>query len=166
MTFKPVGEKAQWKIVFDVFEQTTPGDTVSYRTLADALGMMVKGDLPRIQAAARKAGAELLRRRDRAVEAVTGEGYRVVPAAHQISMAGGQIERATNSLDKGRDLTTNIKMDELNEGDRALVQVVALGFAQVATYARQIGRRLTDHEDRLTDIEQELARMREERNKS
>lgn len=163
MVFQPKGPVAQWKICYEIFQKANVGDLVLYKTLAAALGMNVKRDLSRIHGAARKAGQELLRKNDRAIEAVYLEGYRIVGAARQISLAGGQVERATSALDRGRDLTTHVRLDELNPAERALVQAMSTGFAQVAVYARQIGRRIEDHEHRLSDVEAELRRLREER---
>jgi hypothetical protein len=166
MPFAPKGEVAQWRILYRVFQSAPVGETVTYERLAQELDVDAGTERHRIQAAARKAGQELLRKDDRAVEVVPEEGYRVVPAGRQIALAGGQIERATHSLDKGRELTTHVRMDELSAQERQIVQTMALGFAQVAEWARQIGRRVEDHEGRLSDIEAELQRIREERDKT
>lgn len=163
MPFAPKGEVAQWRIVYRILQNSPVGETVSYERLAQELDIDASTDRHRIQAAARKAGQELLSKDDRAVEVVPEEGYRVVHAGRQIAMASSQIERATHSLDKGRELTTHIRMDELSAQEQQIVQTMALGFAQVAEWARQIGRRVEDHEGRLSDIEAELQRIREER---
>jgi alkylated DNA nucleotide flippase Atl1 len=163
MVFQPKGPTALWKICYQVFQKAPVGKLITYQVLAKALGMNAKGDLARIQAAARRAGQELLRKDDRAVEAVDTEGYRIVSAARQISLATGQVERATTALDRGRDLTTHVRLDELSDTEQKLVMAMSAGFAQVAQYARQIGRRIEDHEHRLNDVEEELRRLREER---
>lgn len=163
MVFKPKGEVAQWRMVYRVLQKAPVGETVTYARLAQELDMDPAADRIRIQAAARQAGKHMLETDDRAVEAVPEEGYRVVGAARQIGLAGTQIERATTQLDKGRELTTHIRMDELTAQEQQIVQTMALGFAQVANWARQVGRRVEDHEGRLSDIEAELQRIREER---
>lgn len=164
--FTPKGEVAQWRIVYRILQAAPVGEVVRYERLAEALDVDPKADRYRIQNAARQAGKHMLQQDDRAVEAVPDEGYRVVPATRQIALASGQIERATSALDKGRDLATNIRRDELSNQEQQIIQTMALGFAQVAEWARQIGRRVEDHEGRLSDIEAELQRIREERDKT
>lgn len=166
MPFTPKGEVAQWRILYRVFKESTVGETVPYDRLAEALDVDPKSERHRVQAAARKAAEKLLADDDRALEVVTDEGYRVVSASRQVLLAGKQVERAASSLDKGKELTTHIRMDELSVQERQIVHTMALGFAQVAEWARQIGRRVEDHEGRLSDIEAELKRIRGERDKT
>jgi hypothetical protein len=161
MPFKPKGDTAQWRTVYDLFKGTPVDGTITYDTLADALNLNPKTQRPRIQAAARQAANRLLKNDARAVENVPETGYRIVTAAQQIPLAGKQIEKAGNALDKGHDLTENVRLDELTNEERQIVHSMTLGFAQVAQWARQINRRVSDHEDRLTDVEAELARLRD-----
>lgn len=163
MPFKPKGDIAQWRTVYNLFAKTPVNSTVTYDTLGEALNFHPRTDRQRIQAAARKAAAHLLEADSRAVENVPETGYRIVTAAQQIPLAGKQIERAGNALDKGHDLTENVRLDELTHEERQIVHSMTLGFAQVAQWARQINRRVSDHEDRLTDVEAELARLRNEK---
>lgn len=163
MVFQPKGETAQWRVVYDLLSAADLGEVVTYEDMAKALGMTPKRDRYRIQAAARKAGEKLLTSDDRAVEVVTNEGYRIVSAKRQIALAGNQIERASSSLDRGKDLATHVRLDELSEAERQIMHAMALGFAQVGEWARQIGRRVDNHDDRIADIEAELARLRKER---
>lgn len=163
MPFLPKGETAQWRVIYRLLKDTKVGETVTYQTLAAAIEVNEGTDRHRVQDAARKAGRHLLQVDDRAIEVVPEVGYRVVEAPRQIAMAGNQMERASRSLDRGHELTTHIRMDELSPQERQVVQAMALGFAQVAEWARQIGRRVEDHEGRLSDIENELQRLRRER---
>lgn len=166
MVFKPKGDTAQWRTVYDVFIAAPTGKTITYATLGKALHMDPVKERPRIQAAVRKAAERLLKLNEKAIEVVPGEGYRLVSASRQITLAGQQIERASSSLDRGKELTTYIALNDLNQQERQIVQTMALGFAQVAAWARQIGSRVDDHEDRLADVEAELQRIRENRDKT
>lgn len=161
--FKPKGETAQWRIVYDIFRSTPEGATVTYDQLAEPLAMDPRRDRHRIQAAARKAATHLLEKDNRAIEVHTETGYVMVPANRQIHMAGKQIERATHHLDRGKDLTTFIQVDDLNDRERGIVQAMLLGFSQVGEYTRQLGGRVDSHEGRLADIEAELTRLREQK---
>lgn len=163
MPFKPKGDTAQWRTVYDLFKGAPVNDTITYDTLADALNLNPKTHRPRIQAAARKAAQRLLKSDARAVENVPETGYRIVTATQQIPLAGKQIERAGNALDKGQDLTENVRLDELSTEEQQIMRSMTIGFAQVAQWARQINRRVGEHEDRLSDIETELARLRDEK---
>jgi len=159
MPFGPKGEVAQWRTIYRLFQQAAVGDTVGYEEMAEALDLDPVAERHRVQAAARKAATNLLKVDDRAVEVVPNEGYRLVPAERQIPLAGQQVERAARVLDKGKDLTVHVRLDELSPEGRGIVQAMSLGFAQVAEYARQMTRRMEDHENRLADIETELKRL-------
>jgi hypothetical protein len=161
MPFEPKGEIAQWRVVYRLFQTAEVGSTLDYPSLGEALDLDPVTERHRIQAAARRAAKQLLEVDDRAVEVVTDVGYRIVDAVRQIPMAGQQVDRAGRALDRGRALTTHIRMDELSEQERQIVHTMALGFAQVAEWARMIGRRVEDHEGRLSDIEAELQRLRD-----
>jgi len=163
MPFEPKGELAQWRIIYRVFQDAEVDVTLLYQQLAEALGLDPNDERHRIQSAARRAAKQLLEVDDRAVEVVPDVGYRVVGAKRQIPMAGQQVDRAGRALDRGRAFTTHIRMDELSESERQIVHTMALGFAQVAEWARQIGRRVEDHEGRLADIEAELERLRQDK---
>lgn len=163
MPFEPKGEIAQWRIIYRLFQETDIDTTLSYNELGEALDLDPTTERHRIQAAARRAAKQLLEVDDRAVEVVPDVGYRLVSAVRQIPMAGQQVERAGRALDRGRALTTHLRMDELSEQERQIAHTMALGFAQVAEWARQIGRRIEDHEGRLSDIEAELERLRKEK---
>lgn len=159
MPFEPKGEVAQWRTIYRMFQQAAVGDTVGYEEMAEALELDPVAERHRVQAAARKAATNLLKVDDRAVEVVPNEGYRLVPAERQIPLAGAQVERAARVLDKGKDLTVHVRLDELSPEARNIVHAMSLGFAQVAEYARQMTRRMEDHENRLSDIETELKRL-------
>ena len=163
MPFKPKGDIAQWRTVYNLLTKTPVDATITYNTLAEALNLHPRTDRHRIQAAARKAAERLLKTDSRAIENVSETGYRIVTAAQQIPLAGKQIEKAGNALDKGHDLTQNVRLDELTSEERQIVNSMTVGFAQVAQWARQINQRVGDHEDRLSDVEAELARLRDKK---
>lgn len=160
MPFEPKGEIAQWRIVYRLFHEAEDDITLDYQLLGEALDLDPKADRHRIQAAARRAAKHLLETDDRAVEVIPNAGYKLVGAVRQIPMAGRQVERAGHALDRGKALTTHIRMTELSDQERQIVQTMALGFSQVAEWARQIGHRVEEHEGRLADIEAELDRLR------
>lgn len=147
-----------------MFQQASVGDTVAYEAMATELELDPVADRHRIQAAARKAASHLLKTDDRAVEVVPNEGYRLVTAERQIPLAGSQVERAARVMEKGRDLTVHVRLDELSPEGRNIIQAMTVGFAQVAEYARQMTRRMEDHENRLADVEAELKRLSEKQN--
>lgn len=162
--FAPKGEIAQWRIVYRLFQQAEVGATLTYEELGKALDMYPAVDRHRIQAAARKAAEKFLKVDDRAVEVIPEVGYRLATAERQIPLAGAQVEKATRSLDKGKELAVHIRLEELSEEGRQIVHAMAVGFAAVAEYTRQISRRMEDHEGRLADVEAELKRIRDREN--
>lgn len=161
--FSPKGEVARWRIVYRILQETPVGATLTYEQVADALDLHPQQDRARIQTAVRRAGKQFLKVDDRAIEVVPDVGYRAVSAERHIPLAGDQVQRAVKTLEKGRDLTVHVRLDELSPEGRTIVHAMALGFSQVAEYARQMTRRVENHEDRLNDIEEELARLRNQR---
>jgi alkylated DNA nucleotide flippase Atl1 len=163
MPFTPKDGTPQWQVVYRLFRQAPVGEVITFQQLAEALGLDPAADRNRIRAPARRAIQQMLRADDRAVETVRGQGYRIVTAEQQIPIAGAQIERAAQALDHGRDLTTHIRLAELSPESLSIVQTMAAGFAQVAEYARQITRRVDNHEGRLAVVETELRRIQQAR---
>lgn len=163
MPFEPVNETAQWRVVYDILLAAEVEKVVTYRELGEALELDPVRDRHRIQAAARHAAKKLLKQEDRAVETLTGRGYRLVPAQRNIALAGRQADRAGNALARGQDLTTHVRLDELSETERQIVSGMSLMFAQVGQWAKQVERRVDSHDGRLSDIEKELQRLRDER---
>lgn len=161
MPFKPKGEIAQWRIVYRLLQEAGIDTTLNYDQLGDALGLHPVDDRHRIQVAVRRASKQLLEVDSRATEVIPEVGYKIVPAERQIPLAGQQVQRASRALDRGSALTTHIRMNELSEQERQIVQTMAVGFAQVAEWARQLNRRVEDHDGRLADVEAELKRLRE-----
>lgn len=166
MPFKPKGDTARWRTIHDLFLRTPVGETLEYQAVAEALDLDPDTDRARIQNAARQAREKLLTQHQRAVEVIPDIGYKIVPAVQQIPLAGKQVERASNALDRGRELTSNVRLDELSEGERRVVHSMTMAFSQVAEWARQITNRVDSHEDRLADIEAELARIKTDRQES
>jgi hypothetical protein len=159
MPFTPKGALPQWQVVFRLFQQANAGQVITWPEIAAALGVDPHTDRGRMRAPARKAMQQMLLTENRAVEPVRGQGYRVVTAEQQIPLAGAQIERAARALDRGEELATHIRLGDLNPDGQAIVKTMALGFAQVAIYARQITTRIADHEGRLQAVETELERL-------
>lgn len=163
MPFKPKGDTAQWRIVYDLFTRTPVDQILTYESLGEALDIDPVTGRARIQAAARAASKHLLAQDNRAVEVITDTGYRLVHASRQIPLAGKHVTKASNALDRGRSLTSHVRLDELSETERQVVHSMSIGFSQVAEWARQITGRVESHEGRLADIEAELARIKDQK---
>jgi hypothetical protein len=161
MPFKPKGELAQWRIVYRLLQEAEQDSTLTYDQLGEALDLDPVTDRHRIQVAVRRASKQLLEVDSRATEVVLEVGYKLVPAERQIPLAGQQVERASRALDRGSALTTHIRMNELDPHEQQIVQTMAVGFAQVAEWARQLNKRVESHDGRLADVEAELKRLRE-----
>lgn len=151
MPFPPKGEVAQWRIVYHMFRDLKVSEVVGYETLAEALGVDPETQRNRIQAAARKAGQHLLVQDNRTVEAILGQGYRVVEASRQIAMAGQQVERAVTSLDKGREMAVHVDTTSMNDVQVRQAQNLAVMLSKTAEWARQITQRVADHDDAIVD---------------
>ena len=127
--FRPIGERARWRMVYDLMRQAKLGDTVTYADMAKALGLNAKRDKHALQMAARRAGLELEKADHRAADAVRGVGYRIVQPAEILGLGQRRNRRAGRQLQRGAITVAAVDLDQVDVPTRQALETLARGFA-------------------------------------
>lgn len=160
--FRPVGERARWRIIFDLLAGMQPGEVLTYEDAAEAVGLDPVADLAVLQAAFRRAGQENEVTNRRAIEAVPRIGYRVVTADEHERLARKYQGRSIVALQSGRSKVSNVRLDELSAEGRAVIEAMGLAFSRQADAIRGLDIRQRNLEDALTATTQTANRTQEE----
>jgi alkylated DNA nucleotide flippase Atl1 len=161
--FQPVGDQARWQTIYDLLRGAKPGDVLTYEELGTALGLDPLTDRRRIGAALHRAAREFERVDKRAVEAVPGQGYRVVLPAEHLRLAQLEQRRASRALERGYNKVTNVDLNEVEDPvTRQALELVAQGFALQLDFNRRIEARAQRQEAALQSVEQRVDRSETE----
>lgn len=166
--FKPAGDRARWRIVYDVLLGVSIGDLVTYQALGEALNLDPDADRHKVQMAVRRAASEYLDVDKRALEAVPDEGYRVVNASGHLVLARRHQSKASKALQRGHSTASNVDLSGVEPQTRHALEVVAQAFALQMDYNRRLDVRQQRLEDALAEVaersdrtEAEVAELRE-----
>jgi coenzyme F420-reducing hydrogenase delta subunit len=130
MPFRPAGEVARWRLLYELLETARPGDIVTYEDLGEAIDLDPGTDKGRhaIQMSIRRAAKELLREQLHAVESVPTVGYRVVEPGGQVELARTHQGKAVRALERGHDAVTFLDVTALEPDIRRGVELMARAF--------------------------------------
>ena len=150
--FQPVGERARWRVIYDLMKAAEIGDLITYEQMAAAIG---QGELDRhaLQMAARRAGLELERVDMRAVDAVRNAGYRVQQPEAHLGLGLRRNRRAGRQIDRGYLVTTSADLNNVSPDVAKALMTVARGFA----LQREINARVAERQDKADSMIQALA---------
>lgn len=160
--FKPAGERAQWREVYDVLRSAHVGDVVTYTALAESLGMDAETDRHRIQMATRRAAQEYERQDKHALDVVHNIGYRIVAAPEHLTLARRHQKRSTRSLARGHSKAVNVDLSGVDEATRHALDVVAQAFALQMDYNRRFDVRQRRLESVLSTVTERTERSEAE----
>ncbi len=128
--FTPAGDRARWKVIYDLLALANPGDTVTYEAMGLALDLDPVKDRSAIQMAVYRAAREYLTGDLRAIEAVPNVGYLVVEASRQLALAEHHQVKGRRSIRRGREQVTYVDTSGLDEDTRHMFEVMAWKFGQ------------------------------------
>lgn len=165
--FKPAGDRARWRVIYDMLRSLGTGDVLTYESIGAALGLDADGDRHQIQMAVRRAAREYEESDNRALEAVANEGYRVVEAPEHLRLARGQQKRASKALARGHSKVVHVDMTGLDAGTRQVFEATVRAFAMQMEFNKRFDvrqRRLEESLDAMTErtgkTEQEIADLK------
>jgi hypothetical protein len=147
--FQPRGEVAEWRIVYGVLRQADYGDVVRYERLHAALGR----DLRRNRSPLQRAVAELEERDHKTVEAVRGEGYRIVEPREHVRLVQGRARRARRQTTRGLEVAQAADRSRLTQPERERLDGLAERLARVEQAMTAIVRRQRVQAERLRQLE-------------
>lgn len=146
--FKPVGSRARWRMIYDLFREADFGDVITYDQMAKQLGLDGTADRHSLQMAARKAGLELEKVDRRAVDAEKGIGYRVVEPPEILGLGQRRNRKAGKQIERGALVISAVDLNALDSPTRAALETLARGFAVQG----EINRRVLARQDRADDL--------------
>lgn len=161
--FQPAGDKARWRILYDLLKPMSVGDVITYDQMGEALDMDPTADRHAIQMAVRRAAKEYEVEDRHALEVAPNVGYRVVEAERHLDLAKRQHRKAGKALQRGHSKVVNVDLSNVDPEVRSAFQVVAQAF----TLQMDMSRRLESNQKKLqatvTDIAQQMERSDAER---
>lgn len=159
--FKPLGERARWRMIYDMFRAARVDETVTYDQMAEALGLDPAGSKHAIQMAARRAALELERVDRRAVDSVRGSGYRIVQPREVLGLTRRRNRRAGKQLVRGEITSKAVDLNLVDDETRRGLETLARGLAAQAEINRAVGSRLKKHEQIMTGMDERLGTLEE-----
>lgn len=172
MAFRPAGDIARWRILYDLLRATSVGDILSYEKMAEALDLDPATERHIMQVAIRRAAEEFAFVDNHAVAAVPNVGYRVVEAKEHMDLAKGHQRRSRKQLMRAETKVVHVDVSALDPNSRKAFEVVATALAaqidfcrrldiRQRTLAQQLHAIQQDHRETSERTDEELARMRE-----
>lgn len=170
--FEPAGDRARWRVLYDLLREARVGEVITYGEMAEALDLDPAKDRTTIQLAMRRAAKELETQDKHAVEVIVNEGYRIVEPETHLDLAQKQQRRAGKALERGQSKVVNVDLNGMDPELRKAFEVVAGAFAAQIDFNRRLSAR-QEHLEKAVDAvtqgsteqhqrtEEELAELRE-----
>jgi phage shock protein A len=136
--FEPVGDRARWRVLYELLVPLQVGGVLTYDEMATALGLDPRTDRRTVQLAMRRAAQELLEVHKRAVDVIPNEGYRIVEPEQHLSLARRHQRKAGNALVRGQSKVVNVDYNRIDPETRKAFEIVAGVFAAQIDFNRRM----------------------------
>jgi hypothetical protein len=136
--FEPAGDRARWRVVYELLAEAAVDETVTYERLGEALGLDPVTGRHAIQMAVRRAAREHEVRDNRALDAVPNVGYRIVRVPEHLDLARRHQRKAGKALERGRSKVDHVDLSGVDGDTRRAFEVVAQAFALQADFNRRL----------------------------
>ena len=160
--FAPAGERARWRIVYDVLATLGPGDVITYDQAAEMLGLDPLQDRGLIQSAVRDAARRNEVDNKHAIEAVRNVGYRVVEAIEHARLAKNYQRKSEVAIRSGKSKVVNVDLSCLDHDTRRGFELMALAFSRQEDVNRKFDVRQQKLESALAAVTQKTDRSADE----
>lgn len=146
--------RSDQEVVFGLVQAAAPETLFSHEALAAALQQGTARTITKqiVCAAARSANRLLLKRQQRALTIVRGEGYRVACAGDHLPLARRREDKATRQIRAGLELLSNCRIDELDPTQRALHQGQLLVVAGLYEKMQSMSKQVSRHDQMIADL--------------
>jgi hypothetical protein len=162
---------AEWRIVYEMAQRLSPGETITYDTLAEALDIDSSNRSP-IYKAVGRANKELRRHDYRSLEPVATVGYRVLLATEHVLQSRRYVKQGRRRISTGLEVVEATDLSRLSGIERqqtVALSMVLQGMCQAISHLDQRQRRtevalskvVQDTDQRLSEQEQQMSRMAE-----
>jgi hypothetical protein len=149
--FKPIGERARWRVVYELMAGAEVGATITYDDMAEHLSLDAKRDRHALQMAARTADLHLQKTDRRAATAVRGVGYRIVQPDEILGLGQRRNRRAGRQVKLGALVTQAVDLNAVEPETRKALETLARGFAVQGEINRRVAVK-QQKQDELIDM--------------
>ena len=160
--FEPKGDKARWKLIYDILLKRNVGDTITYAEMAEVLELDADADRHAIQMAVRRAAKEYESADLRALDSVPNEGYRIVEPTEHMRLARKQQKKSHKALQRGHSKVVHVDLSGLDPDSRKAFEVVAQAFAMQMDFNRRMDIRQKRLEQSIASVNEKHDRSAEE----
>lgn len=160
--FQPIGERARWKIVYEVLAAHDVGEVATYKQMADALKLSDTANRHAIQSAVRRAAIELEQVDNRAIEAEPNVGYRIVTPPEHLRLARQHQKVSRRALQRGHSKVVHVDLSDVAPEIRHSFEIVARAFSMQMDFNRRIDVRQARLEQAIDNMATQQTRTAEE----
>lgn len=160
--FEPKGEKARWRLIYDILLKRDIGDVITYEEMAEALELHADTDRHAIQMAVRRAAKEYESTDLRALDSVPNEGYRIVQPTEHMQLARKQQKKSHRALARGHSKVIHVDLSGMEPDARKAFEVVAQAFAMQMDFNRRMDVRQKRLEESVASINEKHNRSADE----
>ncbi len=146
--FKPIGERARWRVIYELMRGADMGATITYAMMAEPLGLHPVDDRHALQMAARKADLELQKVDRRAATAVRGRGYRIVQPEEILGLGERRNRKAGRQVVLGALVSQAVDLNAVEPETRRALETLARGFA----VQQEINRRVQHKQEKQDEL--------------
>jgi len=150
--FNPSGERARWRILYDLLSARTVGDVLTYDQMGKALDLDPRKDRTPIQLAMRRAASELEHVDKQAVDSIVNVGYIIVKPEEHLGLAKRHQRRASTQLVRGHSKVVNVDFNEMEPETRKAFEVMAGAFARQIDFMQRIDVRQRHLEEAVATV--------------
>jgi hypothetical protein len=161
--FAPVGERARWRVVYDLLTATETNGIVSYAEMAEALALDADKDRALICSTMGRAAREHEQLDHRAVQSVPNVGYRVVEPQEHLGLARRHQKRSRRSLVRAHSKAVNVDMSKIEPNARRALELVGLVISQQLDFNQRTEQKLKAHAETIAVLTQAVERTEAER---
>lgn len=155
--FQPVGQRARWRVLYDLLRIRKVGDVLTYEDMATALDLDSTADRTKLQLAMRRAARELEVENKHAVDVVTNRGYRIIEPEQHLGLARRHQKKANRSLARGQSKVIHVDFNLMDDETRRAFEVVAGAFAAQIDFNRRMDVRQANLERAVKAVTRQTA---------
>lgn len=159
--FKPIGSRARWRTVYDMFREADFDQVITYEEMAKELSLDADADRHTLQMAANRAGLELEKVDRRAVDSERGVGYRVVQPSEILGLGQRRNRKAGKQIERGVTVTSAVDLNAVDGPTRAALETLARGFAIQADINRRVLAKQQKQDGLIDMLMQRIVRLEE-----
>lgn len=160
--FEPAGDRARWRILYELLTRKGLEDEVTYEEMGKLLDLDPDGDRHAIQMAFRRAAKQYEQMDNRAVEAVPNVGYRIVIPGDHLRLAKAHKKKSGKSLERGHSKVVHVDLAGMEPEVRKAFEVTARAFSVLMDYSRRLDARQDRLEAALDSMTNRTSRTEEE----